>query len=56
MLLSLFSSLLGEAETVVTIYRRNTDNKTTHTQYPQSGVGLAFPLKGTPTRQQVDAV
>ena len=45
MLLSPFSSLLGEAETAVTIYKRNTDIIiNTHTRSTQlSEVGLAFP-------------
>ena len=45
MLLSPFSSLLGEAETVLTIYKHNIDIIiNTRTQYPQlSAVGLAFP-------------
>ena len=44
MLLIPFSSLLGEVDTVLTIYKHNTDIITTHTEYPQlSAVGLAFP-------------
>ena len=62
MLLSPFSNLLGEAETAVTIYKHNSDiiintHKHTHTVPTVIGGGPSLSLKkGTPTRQQVDAV
>ena len=59
MLLSPFPSLLGEAETVVTIYEHNIDviiNTHTHTVPTVIGGGPSLSLKGKSTRQQVDAV
>ena len=58
MLLSPFSSLLGEAETVVTIYKHNTrhHNQHTHTVPTVIGGEHSLFLNGTPRRQQVDTV
>ena len=58
MLLSPFSSLLGEAETVVTICKHNIDIIiNTHTvTHSYQRWAQPFPKKGTHTRQQVDAV